>query len=1105
MFRERGRWGARARLSWACVAIVLVSCSPQPRSAIDGVAVFDDFITLERGTARDTARREFTASADATFVGVLVEDDVEVQLQIERLGSGEKPLASVVVESRMDGEGIEVAALDVKRGERLLVKLEGPQDFEMPGRIRLKLLRYDASIASPPVRARVQALRDWTAATASDMSADGMRATGYGSFDAALAHLESPDGDPNLAAWARLVRATASHAFSIDQKASLADARRATQTFSKLGDARNTARARFAAALALLEISTDAKSTDPKPADAMRESMATLRELEGDASLSPRERARNTAYLGINFYYEKDFPETIRLTQKSLEAFRAIGDRDGIRTSLANLGVYAGETGDWQESARVFDELLPRVGELQLPERRLAYIDNDAYAHMSSGNTDVAVELYLRVLKEAREYKLPWYEARALEGLGRSYWERGDLAQGAVYIEEGGKVRRKLDDPGGLMVNKSMAGSIARDSGDPRKALPLHREALTMAVTNDARMRGMANVARDLAAAGEFYQAVATYREALALPQSQAIPWRIRSVGLYLAESLLARKGRNPRDVDEALSLAQTGLEGAVADGDISQELTARKVLAQARAARGDIAEARREYESAIALIFRYRAMTASAEQQAVTLTRLQDTFRGYTDLLMRKVVERGPGKMLPAGDDETNALRVLESARVIGFDAVRLARVDAATQNQIDQLLARMATKRVALAGQLDRPNSSAAAVAALKLEIADLRARIDTEGARGNSAKAGDRLPPDVTRPWPAIAAGVTQLSYALGARNAYLWVRDAAGIRVTVLAPSPSSIEREIDRLAPLLRATSAVDSAKDLERISSWLLPKDALAIGSTRLEIVAEGKIASVPFAALIAPGSPARRLAQSHSIVMIGSILDGQNGGTAAGAHAVRLVLLEAGNGLAAARGTRAVFPSLASTRSEARAIVALFERGAPASGIKLLSGAGGSSEAVKAAWTQGAGVFHFATHGLADLRQPLASLLMLPTVDSSGNPTYLTAGQVQSWNGAADLVYLSACDTAVGPARFADGIPGLQRAFLRAGARGVIATLWPIEDVYAVQFATEFYGRYTAGTAAAQALGETQRAWLAPPPTMSAPEQARRRMTAWAHAYYTR
>jgi CHAT domain-containing protein len=101
------------------------------------------------------------------------------------------------------------------------------------------------------------------------------------------------------------------------------------------------------------------------------------------------------------------------------------------------------------------------------------------------------------------------------------------------------------------------------------------------------------------------------------------------------------------------------------------------------------------------------------------------------------------------------------------------------------------------------------------------------------------------------------------------------------------------------------------------------------------------------------------------------------------------------------------------------------------------------------------------------------------------------------------DPVYLSACETAIGPARFADGMPGLQRAFLRAGARGVIATLWPVEDVYAGQFATDFYRRYTAGVPAARALAETQRAWMQPPPGLRAGEQAHRRMTAWAHAYY--
>jgi len=146
----------------------------------------------------------------------------------------------------------------------------------------------------------------------------------------------------------------------------------------------------------------------------------------------------------------------------------------------------------------------------------------------------------------------------------------------------------------------------------------------------------------------------------------------------------------------------------------------------------------------------------------------------------------------------------------------------------------------------------------------------------------------------------------------------------------------------------------------------------------------------------------------------------------------------------------------------------------------------------------------HFATHALADLRQPLASLLVLPATDAKGGPTYLTAGQVQAWRGDTELVFLSACESAIGPPRYAAGMPGLQRAFLRAGARGVIATLAPIEDVMAVQFATDFYGRYTGGMPAARALSETQRAWLAPVAGMDASDQLRRRMTALSHAYFS-
>jgi CHAT domain-containing protein len=169
------------------------------------------------------------------------------------------------------------------------------------------------------------------------------------------------------------------------------------------------------------------------------------------------------------------------------------------------------------------------------------------------------------------------------------------------------------------------------------------------------------------------------------------------------------------------------------------------------------------------------------------------------------------------------------------------------------------------------------------------------------------------------------------------------------------------------------------------------------------------------------------------------------------------------------------------------------------------LSGADGSADNLEKYWQAGVDVIHFATHGLPDLRQPLTSLLLLPAPDAAGKAAYLTAGQVMEWHGDVDLVFLGACDTAVGPVRFAEGMSGLQGAFLRAGARGVIGTLWPVEDAYASQFAADFYRRYTEGKSAADSLSETQREWLKSSPGIRGSEQAYRRMTASAHVFYAR
>jgi CHAT domain-containing protein len=76
-------------------------------------------------------------------------------------------------------------------------------------------------------------------------------------------------------------------------------------------------------------------------------------------------------------------------------------------------------------------------------------------------------------------------------------------------------------------------------------------------------------------------------------------------------------------------------------------------------------------------------------------------------------------------------------------------------------------------------------------------------------------------------------------------------------------------------------------------------------------------------------------------------------------------------------------------------------------------------------------------------------------------------------------LVTLSACDTGSGEARAGEGVMGLRRGFIQAGAQNLLMTLWPISDEVTVQIMSEFYDAAHNSGNAPEALAEVQRNWL--------------------------
>lgn len=105
------------------------------------------------------------------------------------------------------------------------------------------------------------------------------------------------------------------------------------------------------------------------------------------------------------------------------------------------------------------------------------------------------------------------------------------------------------------------------------------------------------------------------------------------------------------------------------------------------------------------------------------------------------------------------------------------------------------------------------------------------------------------------------------------------------------------------------------------------------------------------------------------------------------------------------------------------------------------------------------ADIIHLATHGLLDERQGLSSAIALTPVSAQNSldDGLLTAQEVMQLNLKADLVVLSACNTGRGRIT-GDGVVGLSRSFLAAGANNLVASLWAVPDEATALLMTEFY-----------------------------------------------
>lgn len=239
----------------------------------------------------------------------------------------------------------------------------------------------------------------------------------------------------------------------------------------------------------------------------------------------------------------------------------------------------------------------------------------------------------------------------------------------------------------------------------------------------------------------------------------------------------------------------------------------------------------------------------------------------------------------------------------------------------------------------------------------------------------------------------------------------------------------------------------------------LAPLEADLGARDRLTIVADGPLHQLPFDALVIPeegssdaATRGTRYALDRFTISFAPSLALAGGSDGALPDGVVLAVAGPSSG-----------ESLAGATAEIQAILSAF---GPAR-VLTLDGAGATEAAIRA-HAPSAAVLHLAAHARANDADPASARIGLAPRD--GDDGLLHAYEIDALHLPGSLVVLSACETGAGRLFGGEGILSLSRAFLRAGARATVATLWPVGPSTA-DLMSEFYRGLAGGIPPADAL----------------------------------